>query len=96
MEQVVDAPSGALNDAVAYWQRRGYRVTYRDAYLVQLLRRDAPYGVLTVIALAVIAAIAMTSLVRRTRRRWHIVSLAVTEDGRVVAHHQWAAHPPPL
>lgn len=96
MGQPEDTGQRALEQAVAHWQRRGYRVTYRDANLVQLLRRDVPDGVLAGVALAAIGAIAVLVLVRLARRQWHIVSLTATMDGRLIVHRQRASHPPPV
>ncbi len=95
MRQAADAAQQALDQVIARWQRRGYWVTCRDAHLVQLVHRDAPDGVLTGGILAALCAIAVLMLVRPARRRWHIVSLTATLDGRVITHHQRATHPPP-
>ena len=95
MGQAADAAQQAFDQVIARWQRRGYWVTYRDAHLVQLLHRDAPDGVLMGSTLAALCASAALMLVRPARRRWHIVSLTATVDGRVITHHQRATHPPP-
>jgi hypothetical protein len=95
MSEAADAAQQALDQAIARWQRRGYWVTYRDAHLVQLLHRDAPDGVLTGGTLVALRAIALLMRVKPTQRRWHIVSLTATVDGRVITHHQRATHPPP-
>lgn len=95
MRHAADTVQKALDQAIAPWQRRRYRITYRDAHLVQLLKRDAPDEVLTVGTLAALCAIAVLILVRHARRRWHIVSLTATVDARVITHHQRAKRPPP-
>jgi hypothetical protein len=95
MGRGADAAQQALDQVIGRWQRRGYWVAYRDVHLVQLLRRDALEGVLTGGILAAFCTIAVLMLVRSTRRRWHIVSLTATVDGRVITHHQRATHPPP-
>lgn len=87
----------ALERAAAGWTRRGYRVTYRDAYLIQLLRRDRPgRRSLPFLGLALLAlAGAGAALVVGLRRRpWHVVTLVIGPEQRILTHQQRAPHPP--
>lgn len=90
--------SGAiLRAATAAWRRRGYRVRYRDAFLIQLQRRgrpglrSAPYITLAFAALALAAAAWIAAM---RRRPWHIVSLALGPDDRILTHTHTAPRPP--
>lgn len=89
-----EAAAAALDSAVAAWQRRGYRVRYRDEYLAQLVRRGWPdWRFVAVIAagVAVIAAVVVAAILRRP---WHVVSLTTSPEGQVITHRQWAPRPP--
>ena len=86
-----------LRAAAATWRRRGYRMRYRDAFLIQLLRRrrpglrSAPYVALTVAALGLALAAWIAAL---RRRPWHVVTLALGPDGRILTHTHTAPRPP--
>lgn len=89
--------STTLRAAAAMWVRRGYRVRYRDAFLIQLLRRrrpglrSAPYVALTFAALALAVAAWIAAL---RRRPWHVVTLAIGPDSRILTHSQTTPRPP--
>lgn len=83
--------------ATARWLRRGYTVRYSDAFLVQLVRRASMGWVgwaLLVLALPCLG-VAFWLIARALRRRgWHVVSLTITPDGRVISHRQWTRAEP--
>lgn len=82
----------ALRRATARWQRRGYTVRYSDAFLTQLVRRTGMgwIGWAQLLLALPLVGIALWLLVRALRRRgWHVVSLTITPDGRVISHRQW-------
>lgn len=90
-------PPEFLSRAATGWVRQGYRVRYSDAYLIQLIKRgrtgreSLPFIVLALLGFtgAVVAlAIAMS------RRPWHVVTLAIGPDERVLTHQQRSPHPP--
>ena len=89
--------SARLRAATATWRRRGYRVRYRDAFLIQLLRRrrtglhSAPYVALTVAALALAVAAWIAAL---RRRPWHVITLTIGPDNRILTHSHVSARPP--
>jgi hypothetical protein len=95
MQQAGDTPPRALDQAIASWQQRGYRVAYHDDYLVQLFRREMPDGVLAVTALAALVALGVIIVFRLKKRPWHIVLLTTTGDDRVIPHHQRSWRLPP-
>jgi hypothetical protein len=72
-------------------------VRYRDAFLIQLLRRrgpglrSAPYVALTFAALALAVAAWIAAL---RRRPWHVVTLAMGPDSRILTHSQTTPRPP--
>ena len=92
-----DADASTIEAATATWLRRGYQVRYHDPFLTQLIRRDpigwssAPFVAL---AVATLIATAAAIFVAVQRRPWHVVTLVVGPDHRVLAHHQHAPHPP--
>ncbi len=90
-----DAGTG-LDRAARIWQRRGYHVWYRDEHLVQLVRHGLPDGVILLLVVLGALAVAGASVLARRRGTWNIVSLAVSPEGRVVAHQQRARRPPPV
>lgn len=79
------------------WMRRGYRVRYRDTYLIQLIRRrrpglrSSPYLALALAALGLAVA---AWIAARRRRPWHVVTLVAGPDGRVLTHHHTSPQPP--
>ena len=81
----------ALARASAEWQRRGYRLRYRDPYLAQLIRRGLPDPLSLALGVAALAAVGVFWLLRR---RWVVVTLTAAPDGQVIAHRQRSAHPP--
>lgn len=89
--------TAALDAAAATWQRKGYRIRYRDPFLIQLIRRDrlgwrsAPFLAL---ALATMIACVAALVVALQRRPWHVVTLVTGPDRRVLTHHLHAPHPP--
>ncbi|MGH2517535.1 MAG: hypothetical protein ACRDHP_17940 [Ktedonobacterales bacterium] len=95
-----DAPpegTAALRAAAATWMRRGYRERYRDAFLIQLLRRrglgwrSAPYVALAVASLGLAAAAWIAAL---RRRPWHVITLTIGPDSRILTHSHTAPRPP--
>ncbi|HEX8036420.1 MAG TPA: hypothetical protein VF510_21360 [Ktedonobacterales bacterium] len=90
-------PPDVLSRAALNWVRRGYRVRYSDAYLIQVIRRgrlgreSVP---LLVLALLGFAGAAVALAIALTRRPWHVVTLAIGPDERVLTHEQRSAHPP--
>lgn len=95
-----DAPpevAAALEAAAAIWQGKGYRVRYRDAFLIQLIGRgrvgwrSAPF--LALAAAALIASAAALAIAFQ-RRPWHVITLVAGPDRRILTHHLSAPHPP--
>jgi hypothetical protein len=94
-------PSATRNeqlDAIAnLWKRRGYRESYVDEYLVQLVGRarfgwaSLPYLMVKALALA-IAVVAFIEALRH--RPWHTITLVRRPDGRIISHTQRSPHPP--
>lgn len=83
-------PPVALDQAVRSWERRGYHVTYRDAYLAQLARQESVGLVLPVLGTligALVAALIWSQIATRRRARF-VVTLAATPEGRIVTHRQ--------
>lgn len=65
---------------------------------MQPLRREVPNGVVTGAALAVLLgllALGDLIVVRIRKRLWHVVLLTLTDDNRVLVHHQHSQRPPP-
>jgi hypothetical protein len=90
------ARGAALQRAAATWERRGYQVREEDEYLIGLVRRLPPsWGLIGLVGLSAVLTVAALALAL-TRRRWHIVRLAATPDGRVVTHGSRALRLPPL
>lgn len=99
-----DAPPGSeLEDAnalaavAAIWQRRGYQIRYRDPFLIQLIRRDRlgwRSGPFLALAIATLIASVAAFVVAIQRRPWHVVTLVIGPDRRVLTHHHHAPHPP--
>ena len=86
-----------LRVAARAWLRRGYTVHYHDTHLIQVVRRTSP-GVrslpwLIMAALALVAAIAAVATAYG-RRPWHVVSLVIGPDRRILTHHHFASRPP--
>lgn len=83
-------PPVALDQAVRSWERRGYHVTYRDAYLAQLARQESVGLVVPVLGalIGALVAVLMWSLTATRRRSWFVVTLAATPEGRIVSHRQ--------
>jgi hypothetical protein len=78
-----------LEAATAGWLRRGYMVRYRDPYLLQLMRREPPgWREAVLLGLATAAAVAAVAfgLHAYQRRLWHVVTLVIRPDGRIVTH----------
>lgn len=86
-----------LQTATAAWIRRGYRVRYRDTYLIQLIRRrrlglrSSPYMILALAALGLALAAWIAAL---RRRPWHVVTVVRGPNGRILTHHHTAPQPP--
>lgn len=92
-----ELPPEFLSQAALDWVRRGYRVRYSDAYLIQLMRRGRPgRQSLPFIVLALLGFVgaAAALAIALSRRPWHVVTLARGPDERVLTHGQWAPHPP--
>lgn len=91
-ESILEQTPEPLRRAAQRWQRRGYTIRYADAFLTQLVRRTGIGWigwVLLVLAVPPLA-LALWLLTRVLRRRgWHVVSLTVTPEGRVLSHRQW-------
>lgn len=90
-------PPEILSRAAVGWVRRGYRVRYSDAYLIQLIRRGLPgRESLPFIALALLGFVgaAAALAIALSRRPWHVVTLAMGPDERVLTHEQRSTHPP--
>lgn len=91
------APGDGIEAAAGGWMRQGYAVRYRDPYLLQLIRREPPgWREALLLALAGGAAVAAVTLVLRAYRQrlWHVVTLVVRPDGRIVTHQIRAPRPP--
>jgi hypothetical protein len=90
-----------LQSAARSWVRQGYRVEYDDEHLVQLAApfhglspRDLLLASLVGIGMGALGTLAALGLLRRSRRhRWHIVSLVLTPERRVLTHEQWQPTP---
>lgn len=90
-------PPEVLSRAALTWVRRGYRVRYSDAYLIQVIRRGGlgrESVLLLVLALLGFAGAAAALAIALARRPWHVVTLALGPDERVLTHEQRSAHPP--
>jgi hypothetical protein len=90
-------PGGGIEAAASGWMRQGFAVRYRDPYLLQLIRREPPgWREAVLLALAGGAAVAAASLALRAYRQrlWHVVTLVVRPDGRIVTHQIRAPRPP--
>lgn len=89
--------SATLRAAADVWIRRGYRVRYRDAFLIQLLRRrrpglrSAPYVALAFAAVGLAIAAWIAAL---RRRPWHIVTLVLGPENRILTHRHTGPRPP--
>lgn len=91
----LDAHEQALNRVVTGWARRGYAVRYRDPYLVQLVRRERPsWRGWSVVALAVGVAAAASVVMIARARKWHVVTLVIRSDGRIMMHQQRSPREP--
>lgn len=95
MQQAIDTPSLALDQATTHWQQQGYDIAYQDEYLVQLFRREVPDTLLAVTALAAFVVLAATIAAWLKKPPWHIVLLSITDDGCVITHHQRSRRLPP-
>jgi hypothetical protein len=85
--------------AAESWTRRGYDVRYSDSSLVELARRRAsqPLRDLQVALAAALGAgllAAGVTLALLRWRRWHIISIALTPEHRVLTHARWMPTPP--
>ncbi len=93
--------SDPLGLAADSWLRRGYRRRYQDDHLVQLAAPvEGPTSRDLLLALGVGAlggigsALGLLAYFHLTRRgRWHVVSLLLTPERRVLTHRQWQAVP---
>lgn len=86
-----------LRQAAARWQRRGYTVRYSDAFLVQMMRRTGIGWMgwaLVALALPCLGAACWLFARALRRRGWHVVSLTITPDGRVLSHRLWTRAEP--
>lgn len=86
--------AGVLDAAASAWVRRGYRVRYRDASLVEVIRQGPPSPAL--IALSALGmGLALAALVAALRRRrWHLVLLTANPEGRILMRGWWSARLP--
>ena len=87
----------AMQAAVAGCLRRVYTLRYRDPYLSQLMRREPPgWREALLVGLAGLAAVTAVALALRAYRRrlWHVVTLVIRPDGRIVTHQIRAPRPP--
>lgn len=86
-----------LNRVAARWIAHGYRITYQDDYLIQLIRRERltwrafPYVGMAL--LGFIGALAIIGIAWR-RRPWHVVTLVVGPQQRIITHRQRSPRPP--
>jgi hypothetical protein len=86
--------AGALDAAASGWLRRGYRVRYRDASLVEVIRQGPPNPTLLALA-AVGVGLTLAALVAALRRRrWHLVLLTATPEGRILMRAWWTSRLP--
>ena len=89
--------ASALAAVAAAWQRRGYQIRYSDPFLIQLIRRDRlgwRSGPFLALAIATLIASVAAFIVALQRRPWHVVTLVIGPDRRVLTHHHHAPHPP--
>lgn len=89
--------TAALEAAVTAWQRRGYHIRYRDTFLIQLVRRDRPgwsSGPYLALFIATLIAAVAALVVALQRRPWHVVTLVIGPDRRILTHQQRSPHPP--
>lgn len=86
----------ALEQATRSWMRRGYQLMYRDEYLAQLARRTLPDWVVVASGAIIggLLAALISSLLTIRRRRWSVVTLAATPEGRIIVHRQRASRFP--
>lgn len=89
--------TAALESAATIWQRKGYHIRYRDAFLVQLIRRDRPgwrSGPFLALSIATLIAAVAAFVVAWQRRPWHVVTLVLGPDRRILTHHHRSPQPP--
>jgi hypothetical protein len=90
--------SAALTSAAERWLRRGYRIEYQDGYLMQVAcerRILSGPGLLLAFASACLLGLggllALSAYLWQARRHQrHVVSLALTPQGRIITHAHWA------
>lgn len=93
----LDQAPWPLRRATQRWLRRGYTVRYSDPFLTQLVRRTGMgwVGWALVGLSAPCFGIALWLLLRALQRRgWHVVSITITPEGRVLSHRQWTRSEP--
>lgn len=87
-----------LRRALAVWYRRGYRLLYCDASLAQLARPAATRQTTLRLALAllilVLPVLLVLRLLARRWRRWHVVTLTIGPEERIVTHEMWSPRLP--
>lgn len=86
-----------LRSVAMTWMRRGYRVGYRDAFLIQLRRQGRPgWRSASFVALALAAqGVAVVAWFAALRcRPWHIVTLVIGPENKILTHHQRAPRLP--
>lgn len=90
-----------LGRAAERWLRRGYRLQYADAHLVQLgapvtgpTSRDLALAAGIGAACALLGALGWLAYLHLTRRgRWHEVSLTLTPERRVLSYGRYLRVP---
>jgi hypothetical protein len=87
------APDDPLDRAVARWTSRGYMLTYRDAYLVQLARHEDLRRVAAPLLASVCGVVVLVTALRWLlsafgRPPWDVVTLTLDPDGRIIMHSQ--------
>jgi hypothetical protein len=90
-----------LSRAADTWARRGYELQYADAQLVQLaapVRGLTSRQLLLALGVGTLAGIAgalglLTYLHLTRHGRWHVVSLLLTPERRVLTHERWQPIP---
>lgn len=94
-------PASPLDAAAEAWLRREYAVYYQDDYLVQLVRTGRPAAVRGLLiaagaawALGLLGLAAAGGYAWYARRHpWHVVSLVMTPERRVLTHARWSESP---
>lgn len=86
--------AGVLGAAASGWLRRGYHVRYRDESLVEVVRQGPPNPALLALAALGVGLAVGALIAALRRRRWHLVLLTATPEGRIIMRGWWTSQLP--